>query len=95
MSAPSNTLFRLFTRMSKSIAFYPVLITVLYVLIAVGVLSFEATPAAASLREYLPSGLADPDNGRDILSTLITSIVSLTVFSFSMVMVVLNGAAPD
>ena len=41
----------------------------------------------------LPSGLAEADNAREILGTLITSIISLTVFSFSMVMVVLNGAA--
>ena len=41
----------------------------------------------------LPPGLAEADNAREILGTLITSIISLTVFSFSMVMVVLNGAA--
>ncbi len=93
MSAPSNALFRQFKRVQESIAFYPVLITSLYALLAAAVLSFETTSAATSLREKLPSGLTDPDNGREILGTLITSIVSLTVFSFSMVMVVLNGAA--
>ncbi|MHA6495110.1 DUF2254 domain-containing protein [Pseudomonas borbori] len=56
-------------------------------------LVFESTSAAESLRDALPPGLTDVDNGRELLGTLITSIISLTVFSFSMVMVVLNGAA--
>lgn len=45
------------------------------------------------MRPALPAGLGDPDNVREILGTLITAVVSLMVFSFSMVMVVLNGAA--
>ena len=93
MSAPSNALFREFKRVQESIAFYPVLITALYAMLAAAVLAFETSSTALSLRDKLPSGLTDPDNGREILGTLITSIVSLTVFSFSMVMVVLNGAA--
>ncbi|WP_415844510.1 DUF2254 domain-containing protein [Stutzerimonas zhaodongensis] len=93
MSAPSNTIYRLVKRVSESIAFYPALITSLYAMLAAGMLAFEATSLAASIRGYLPSGLTDTDTGREILGTLITSIVSLTVFSFSMVMVVLNGAA--
>ena len=93
MPAPANLVFRLLHRVRESIAFYPALITACYALLAAAVLAFETTPTALSLRDKLPSGLLDPDNGREILGTLITSIVSLTVFSFSMVMVVLNGAA--
>ena len=93
MPATSNTLFRLFKGIAASIAFYPVMISALYALIAAAILGFEATPLAGSLAEHLPSGLKDPDTGREILGTLITSIISLMVFSFSMVMVVLNGAA--
>lgn len=89
----SNALFRMVSRIRESIALFPALITAFYALLAMAVLAFEETPGAAWLRERLPSGLADPDNGREILGTLITGIVSLTVFSFSMVMVVLNGAA--
>lgn len=93
MPAPTNVVFRLFHRVRESIAYYPALITAFYALLAAAVLAFETTPTALALRDKLPSGLQDPDNGREILGTLITSIVSLTVFSFSMVMVVLNGAA--
>ncbi len=93
MSAPGNASFRLFQRVLDSIAFYPTLIAALFALLAAAVLGFETTALATSLRDSLPAGLSDPENGREILGTLITSIVSLTVFSFSMVMVVLNGAA--
>ncbi|MGK9064281.1 DUF2254 domain-containing protein [Stutzerimonas chloritidismutans] len=93
MPAPSNTLFRQFKRITESIAFYPVIITAVYALIAAAVLTLENSSMAAPVSERLPAGLRDPDTGREILGTLVTSIVSLTVFSFSMVMVVLNGAA--
>ena len=57
------------------------------------VLLFETTDLAHAWRNMLPPGLAEADNAGKSLGTLITSIISLTVFSFSMVMVVLNGAA--
>lgn len=93
MSSPTNTLFRLFTRMRESIAFYPALIVCAYLAVGAATLAFESTTLADSQRHRLPAGMHDPDTLREILGTLITSIVSLTVFSFSMVMVVLNGAA--
>lgn len=93
MSDPANVFFRVVKRIRESIALYPVLIPAVYVVIAALVFAFESTLTAASLRGKLPPGLIDPDNSREILGTLITGIISLTVFSFSMVMVVLNGAA--
>lgn len=93
MASPSNAFFRIIRRVRDSIAFYPVAIAGLFALVAIAVLAIETHPAAKSLRDALPAGLSDPDNARELLGTLITSIISLTVFSFSMVMVVLNGAA--
>lgn len=93
MAAPSNAFFRIFRRVRDSIAFYPVLIAGLYALIAALILTLETRPVTSALRDILPKGLSDPDNARELLGTLVTSIISLTVFSFSMVMVVLNGAA--
>ncbi len=93
MSAASNTLFRQLKRIPQSIAFYPTVIPAGYLLLGVLVLLFETSELADSLRGRLPAGLTEADNAREILGTLITSIISLTVFSFSMVMVVLNGAA--
>ncbi|AHL76117.1 hypothetical protein CH92_13835 [Stutzerimonas stutzeri] len=93
MSDPANMFFRVIQRIRESIAFYPVLIPVFYVVVAVLVWAFESTSLATALRDDLPPGLVDADNSREILGTLITGAISLTVFSFSMVMVVLNGAA--
>lgn len=93
MSDPANVFFRVTKRIRESIAFYPVLIPALYVVVAVVVWAFESTPLATALRDDLAPGLVDADNSREILGTLITGVISLTVFSFSMVMVVLNGAA--
>lgn len=93
MSDPANVFFRVVKRIKGSIALYPVLIPAAYAALAALVLVFESTTTAAALRDKLPSGLTDADNSREILGTLITGIISLTVFSFSMVMVVLNGAA--
>lgn len=93
MSDPANVVFRAAQRVKESIAFYPVLIPAVYVVVAALVLAFESTPQASALRDDLPPGLIDTDNSREVLGTLITGIISLTVFSFSMVMVVLNGAA--
>ena len=86
MSDPANVFFRVVKRIRESIALYPVLIPAVYVVIAALVFAFESTSTAASLRGKLPPGLIDPDNSREILGTLITGIISLTVFSFSMVM---------
>ncbi len=93
MSAPRNALFRQLQRIPQSIVFYPTVIPAGYFVLGGLVLLFETTDLAHAWRNMLPSGLAEADNAREILGTLITSIISLTVFSFSMVMVVLNGAA--
>ncbi|EPL63469.1 DUF2254 domain-containing protein [Stutzerimonas stutzeri] len=93
MSAPSNALFRQLQRIPQSIVFYPTVIPAGYFMLGGLVLLFETTDLAHAWRNMLPPGLAEADNAREILGTLITSIISLTVFSFSMVMVVLNGAA--
>lgn len=93
MSSPTNAIYRLIKRLRESIAFYPTLIVCAYVAAGAAMLAFENTDFAATHRDVLPAGMSDPDTVGVILGTLITSIVSLTVFSFSMVMVVLNGAA--
>ncbi len=93
MPRASNVLFRTITRIRRSIAFYPALIAFLYMLLVALVYLIEGTELARELRANLPAGMTDPSNAREILGTLITGIISLAVFSFSMVMVVLNGAA--
>ncbi|WP_421683027.1 DUF2254 domain-containing protein [Stutzerimonas urumqiensis] len=93
MSDPSNVVFRSWRAATQSIAFYPVILSVGYVLVAVFAIAFDSSALADRLRLVMPSGLTSVENARSILSTLISGVISLVVFSFSMVMVVLNNAA--
>lgn len=79
-----------------SIAFYPVLITFVFFLCALGMLSLENIEFVTSLKENIPYlFIQDYETARSILSTLIGGILSLTVFSFTMVMVVLSQASSN
>jgi uncharacterized membrane protein len=93
MSTASNRLFRLYQRITGSIAFYPALIAVGLAALCVVTIYLEMT-WLQSYKENLELGLVkNADNARLILGTLVAGTFSLTVFSFTMVMVVLNSAA--
>ena len=93
MATANNRLFRLYQRIISSIAFYPALITLGLVLLCVVSIWLEMTWLQV-YKEDLKFGLVNnAENARLILGTLVGSIVSLMVFSFSMVMVVLNSAS--
>ncbi len=78
----------------NSIAFLPSIIAALFFLLAVGMFYFEASPLSSALERKIPLKLVhNEDNARLILSTLATGTISLTVFSFSMVMIVLSQAS--
>lgn len=93
MSAVTNRLFRLYHRVTGSIAFYPTLIAVGLASLCVVTIVLEMT-WLQPYKEDLDLGLVkNADNARLIIGTLVGGIISLMVFSFSMVMVVLNSAA--
>ena len=93
MDTSSNRLFRLYQRIVSSIAFYPALITLGLVLLCIVSIWLEMTYLQA-YKEDIKLGLVNnAENARLILGTLVGGIVSLMVFSFSMVMVVLNSAS--
>ncbi|MGA6096798.1 DUF2254 domain-containing protein [Stutzerimonas marianensis] len=93
MATPNNRLFRFYQRIISSIAFYPALITLGLVLLCLVSIWLEMTYLQA-YKEDLKLGLVNnAENARLILGTLVGGIVSLMVFSFSMVMVVLNAAS--
>lgn len=78
----------------NSIAFYPVIIAILFLFTAFLMVTWDYSEAGKDLKsetEWLR--LQDPGTARSILSTIAAGIISLTVFSFSMVMIVLNQAA--
>ncbi len=87
---------RTYRSVLQSIAFYPVLISLLYGVAAVISLKVDSSELVAQMKEdasYL--FIQDYDTVRAMLSTFIGGIISLTVFSFSMVMVVLGQASSD
>ncbi|WP_343485746.1 DUF2254 domain-containing protein [Allomuricauda sp. d1] len=80
----------------RSIAFYPVLLSLVFLILAIVGLNAERYEAVKLLKENVPSFfIEDYETARAILSTLIGGVLSLTVFSFTMVMVVLNQASSN
>ena len=89
-------IYSLYLVVISSIAFYPTLIAILLLLLSLLLLSLETSEVTNFFMEnasYLV--ISDPDTARAILSTLIGGILSLMVFSFSMVMVLLNQASSN
>ena len=77
-----------------SIAFYPMLIVVLFAAGGWGLFIVDRSAWGIALKAATPwLGLQDASAARIIVSTIAAGILSLTVFSFSMVMVVLSQAA--
>lgn len=80
--------------LTSSIAFLPTVISTAFLILGVGLLYFEASPISSAMEERLPSMLVPgKENARSILNIIANGIISLTVFSFSMVMVVLSQAS--
>lgn len=83
-----------YNRVINSIAFYPVIIAMLFLLTAILMVTLDYSEAGKDLKLDLKwMRLQDPGTARSIISTIAAGIISLTVFSFSMVMIVLNQAA--
>lgn len=80
--------------MIESIAFYPALIAVGFLALSWGMLVFDFSEYGKEIKSGLSwLSLKDASTARTIISTVAGAIISLTVFSFSMVMIVLNQAA--
>jgi uncharacterized membrane protein len=78
----------------NSIAFYPILIGLLFLMISILSLTFEFSERGTQLKmnwQFL--SLKDASTARTIISAVTAGIISITVFSFSMVMIVLNQTA--
>lgn len=89
-----NTAFRAYRRITNSLAFYPSLIALGFLALCMLNMAIEYQPWLMSLKQDLDIGLVrNAENARLILGTLVGGIISLMVFSFSMVMVVLTNAA--
>ncbi|MBC5991584.1 DUF2254 domain-containing protein [Pontibacter cellulosilyticus] len=80
----------------NSIGFYPTVISLIFALLAMVMLYLETLGLSKSLKDNLPLVIiSNGDTARLILSSITTGIISLTVFSFTMVMLVLNQASSN
>ncbi|MFD2565131.1 DUF2254 domain-containing protein [Aquimarina rubra] len=96
MKSTLKFLKRLKHAVFHSIAFYPVLISAGFFFLAIMLLFIENLEVINSFKKKVPYLLVqDNETARTILSTLFGGILSLTVFSFTMVMVVLNQASSN
>jgi len=91
-----KTIKQTYRNVLQSIAFYPVLLGFVFIIMAIVALHMDSSEITQSLKEELPFlFIQDFETARAILSTFIGGILSLTVFSFTMVMVVLSQASSD
>ncbi len=81
-------------KITQSIAFYPAIIAIAFLLLSWLMLEIDFSDPGKALKQRLSwLSLKDASTARTIISTVAGAIISLTVFSFSMVMIVLNQAA--
>ena len=85
-----------FQRITRSIAFYPTVLALGFVLLAIFMRSVASAELTRYANEVMPFLIIrDADVSLSILMTLVGGIISLMVFSFSMVMVVLSNATAN
>ncbi len=86
----------IYFKIINSIAFYPSFIATAFLGFAIAMMWAEYTKPLMDLKKQIDFLLvADKETAKSVLTTLVASLISLTVFSFSMVMVVLNTASAN
>ncbi len=89
----SKWLRKNYNKTISSIAFYPALISIGFLLLSVLMLELDFSETGKHIKSQLSwLSLRDASTARTILGTVAGGIISLTVFSFSMVMILLNQA---
>ena len=80
--------------MVTSIAFIPAVIAIMFLLLSWAMIQFDFSDFGKNIKSNLSwLSLKDASTARSIISTVAGALISLTVFSFSLVMIVLNQAA--
>lgn len=94
MSTLYKWLRKYYSKTVNSIAFYPALISLGFLLLSILMLELDFSETGKHIKSQLSwLSLRDASTARSILTTISGGIISLTVFSFSMVMILLNQAA--
>ncbi|MDQ2862418.1 MAG: DUF2254 domain-containing protein [Bacteroidota bacterium] len=83
-----------YQRIINSIAFYPALIAIFFLILSFLFTAFDFSEAGKNFKSHLHwLSLKDATTARSIISSIVSGIISLAVFSFSMVMIILNQTA--
>lgn len=91
-----NYLLKVYRKITESIAFYPSLIAIGFFILALIAINLRSLGVTGYLIDNFPYlVLNDADTSRTILSTFIGGLLSLVVFSFSMVMLLLSQASAN
>ena len=81
-------------KMVNSIAFYPAIIAIAFLVLSLLSIAFDFSEKGMEIKSHLQAlKLRDASTARSIISSITAGIITLTVFSFSMVMIVLNQTA--
>lgn len=91
----TSSAIKIYKKVLSGVAFIPLAITIAFVAVALLVTFWEeqATENIIQVSDYFKT--QKPETARTILSSILTGIISLTVFSFSMMMVVVNQASSN
>jgi len=87
---------RYFQRITSSIAFYPAVFSVVFILLAIALRRLDSMEINEAVKEALPSLLIENrDVSLSLLTVVIGGLIPLMVFSFSMVMLLLSNATAN
>ncbi len=85
-----------FTNLESNIAFYPSLISLFGLVFAFFMIVMESLGASRYLVEHAPVLVVNNvETARSLLTTFIAGLISIMVFSFSLVMILLNQASSN
>lgn len=83
-----------YKKITTSIAFIPALIAISFLMLSFAMVQFDFSEHGKAIKSNAHwLTLKDASTARSIISTITGGLISLTVFSFSMVMILLNQAA--
>jgi uncharacterized membrane protein len=87
---------RLYHKIIQNIAFIPIIFSLLFITVAFVLIELHETDIGEAFINLFPwLFMRDADHAADIITTLLSGMISLTVFSFSVVIIVLNQAAQN
>jgi len=94
MTLVPNAYFRIYLRIRRSIVFVPSVISTLFLCAALLINTVEHSELVSHFKLKIAFALVtDVETARTVLAILIGGMISLTVFSFSMVMLSINQAS--